>query len=552
MRPKLRIGLLVNSYELSTWEYVLIERLINSHYASIELVILNDRETTKRTLLRRIKDNWKHILFALYARLDRKLFNVHPNAFEPKDATALLDGIPVVKAKPIAATFSDFLRDEDIAQITNHKLDLLIRFGFRILRGDVFQSAKYGIWSYHHGDNNVNRGGPAGCWEVMERWAEMGSMLQIITEDLDDGQVLYRSFSQVDRRSIHRNANSVYWKSLSFLSRKLEELHSVGEDEFFKRVDKLNKRPNFYSNRFFTTPGNWRMLKLIAVHLFRFVRNKCVDLAYLDQWILLFRIRTGLSTSLWRFNRIVPPRDRLFMDPFIIQKDNNYYIFIEELIRGSDRGHISVITMDEGGNYGKPVTVMEKSYHLSYPFVFEYGDDCYLVPESRANRTIQLYKCIDFPSKWEFQMNLMENIEAVDATLFHHEGKWWLFANIVENPGASSSDELFLFYSEELHTKDWIPHPLNPVVSDVKRARPAGRVLVHEGRTLRPSQDCSQRYGHGVRINEITTLNEDEYDEVEIASIGPNWDKRVMAVHTFNCTGDLTVVDGLLRRRRFF
>ncbi len=82
MRPKLRIGLLVNSYELSTWEYVLIERLINSHYASIELVILNDRETTKRTLLRRIKDNWKHILFALYARLDRKLFNVHPNGYK--------------------------------------------------------------------------------------------------------------------------------------------------------------------------------------------------------------------------------------------------------------------------------------------------------------------------------------------------------------------------------------------------------------------------------------------------------------------------------------
>jgi hypothetical protein len=250
----------------------------------------------------------------------------------------------------------------------------------------------------------------------------------------------------------------------------------------------------------------------------------------------LFNVKKGLSASFWKFRKIIPPKDRFFADPFIIQKEKKYYIFIEELIYKTDKGHISVIAMDEKGNYEKPVKVIDKSYHLSYPFIFKNKDDYFLIPESISNKTIELYKCVEFPFKWEFQMNLMENIKAVDATLHYHQNKWWLFANVVENPGASSLDELFLFYSEVFDTKNWVPHPLNPVVSDVKKARPAGHIFNCEGKILRPSQNSSKRYGYGFKINEIVTLNENEYEEIEIASIEPNWDKRVIGTNTFNHT----------------
>lgn len=236
MRQKLRIGLLLNSYELPLWEHVLIERLINSGYAAIELVILNDTKSIEKTFLKRIKDNWKNIVFILYSKLDQKLFKVQPDAFESKDSAGLLDGIPIVKAKPISAKFSDRFRDEDISKIKDCNLDLLIRFGFRILRGGILKSARYGIWSFHHGDNNVNRGGPAGFWEVMENCDETGSILQIVTEDMDAGKVLYRSFSLTDKRSVHRNRNNFYWKLLSFLPRKLEELYNTGGEGFFKKM----------------------------------------------------------------------------------------------------------------------------------------------------------------------------------------------------------------------------------------------------------------------------------------------------------------------------
>ena len=131
----------------------------------------------------------------------------------------------------------------------------------------------------------------------------------------------------------------------------------------------------------------------------------------------------------------------------IIYKDNRYYIFIEEALYKSNKGHIALITMDEKGSYTKPVTVVERPYHLSSPFVFIWNNNYYMIPESFFNKTIELYKCIEFPGKWKFHKNLMTDIMAADSNLFYYQGKWWLFANVIENEGASIWDELFLFYA---------------------------------------------------------------------------------------------------------
>ncbi len=105
----------------------------------------------------------------------------------------------------------------------------------------------------------------------------------------------------------------------------------------------------------------------------------------------------------------------------------------------------------------------------------------YMVPESREKRVVSLHRAVEFPHRWQLVKNLMEEVDAVDATLLRHEGRWSLFANIVENPGASSFDELFLFSSDDLLTGSWTPHPCNPIVSDVRRARPAGRLFERDG-----------------------------------------------------------------------
>jgi hypothetical protein len=271
---------------------------------------------------------------------------------------------------------------------------------------------------------------------------------------------------------------------------------------------------------------------------------------FFGQWFLMFNLDDDLSTSFRKFKKIIPPKDRFWADPHIIVMNKKFYIFIEEFMYTTMKGHISVIEMERNGNYSEPRKVLEKNYHLSYPFIFEWEGNLYMLPESSQNKTIELYECIEFPHKWVHKMDFMKGLVAFDSTLLYHDKKWWLFTNIVENEGAPIDDELFLFYSEELLTIDWKHHPLNPIISDVKKARSAGRIFKKNNRLYRPSQDCSKIYGYAFNLQEIVILTETDYDEKTISSVKPNWEKKIEGTHTFSYEEGLTIIDAFMRKRK--
>ena len=131
---------------------------------------------------------------------------------------------------------------------------------------------------------------------------------------------------------------------------------------------------------------------------------------------------------------------------------------------------------------GEARTVLERPYHLSYPFLFTYDGVTYMIPESSENGAVELYRADSFPDRWRFVRNLIPDIDAADATLVHENGKWWLFANVRQAPGVSPWDELFLFFSDDPVSGRWESHPMNPIVSDCRSARPAGAFIRRGGR----------------------------------------------------------------------
>ena len=271
-----------------------------------------------------------------------------------------------------------------------------------------------------------------------------------------------------------------------------------------------------------------------------------------EQYILLFKMGDAQTTTqkFSNFKRILPPKDRFWADPFVLQKNNRHYIFIEELIYKNKLGTIGVIEMTEDGAFGAPMMVLEKDYHLSYPFLIEANKELYMIPESNANNTMQLYKCVDFPLQWELEEVIMNNVQALDTTVYFFEDKYWMFTNMKEHPGISGYDELFLFYSDSLVGGNWVPHTQNPIVSDVRRARPAGGIFTKNGKLYRPAQNCAKRYGYGMQIAEIKTLTETEYHEEIVQSIHPDWAHDLRTTHTINHMGKLTVIDALIGRRK--
>jgi hypothetical protein len=234
----------------------------------------------------------------------------------------------------------------------------------------------------------------------------------------------------------------------------------------------------------------------------------------------------------------------------VINRNGKYYIFIEELIYKENKGYICLMEMDEMGNYSEPVKVLEQNYHLSYPFLIEDHGELYMIPESKQNNTIELYKCINFPLEWKLEKVLMSNVRAVDSTILFKHNKYWLFCNITQNPGPSAPDELYLFHSDKLISDSWQSHPLNPIVSDFKKSRPAGNFFNYKNKLYRPSQNGLKNYGYGMKINQVIELSETTYKEKVVNSIYPEWDDDLIGTHTLNSTNNLTIIDALLRRKK--
>ena len=550
MTEKIKIGLMIDSTNVPYWVYTMIEKINQSNYAKIELVIVNGSEVSKNSTLTKIKNNKNYFLYKIYTKLENKIYNPELDVFTTYDLKDKLSNVKELTVIPKQTKYSDWIKPEDVKEILENDLDVIVRLGFRILRGDILKAAKCGVWSFHHGDNDVNRGGPAGFWEVFQNHPVTGSILQIINEELDEGKVLAKSYSTTDPMLVKRNCNNYYNKTLSFLPRKLKELHELGKDEFLQKVEKENENIKFYSNKLYVKPTNTEFFKMGYSNFGKFLKRNLENAHSFEQWGLLFDIKKEISKSMWRYKKILPPKDRFWADPHIVTMDENYFIFIEEYIYNQSKGHIAIIKMDKEGNYDYLGKVLEKDYHLSYPFVFEFENNFYMVPETESNNNIELYKCTDFPRKWEYHGEIMNNVSAVDTTIFNHDNKWWMFTGIKENMGSSNSDELFLFHSDNPLTDKWEPHSKNPIISDVRQARPAGKIFSFKDKLYRPSQNGSKFYGYGVSINQINNISKNEYEETSITSILPNWDKNITRVHTFAYDSGLSMIDAKIKRRR--
>lgn len=271
---------------------------------------------------------------------------------------------------------------------------------------------------------------------------------------------------------------------------------------------------------------------------------------FLDQWVILIGQNTDFKSASWKqFKPLVPAPDRYWADPFVIARGGTYYVFIEEKLYQTRRGRIACLTLDSDGNLLSNQSVLERPYHLSYPFIFEYDGEMYMMPETAENRTLELYRCTQFPDQWEFVRNMMSDIYIVDATLLEHAGKWWMFGNI-KMEGGSSLDKLYLFSAPHPFVEVWDPHPRNPIIADIHSARPAGRIFELDGELIRPSQDSSRRYGYALNFNRIKTLNQMDYEETRLSSFYPPRGEGILAIHTWNSSGGMVVGDAVIRRRK--
>lgn len=198
-------------------------------------------------------------------------------------------------------------------------------------------------------------------------------------------------------------------------------------------------------------------------------------------------------------------------DPFMVWEDECWYMFFEVMNHLDRKGMIGLATSNDGLRWAYQKIILEEPFHLSYPYIFKWKEDYYMIPESYQANAIRLYKAINFPTQWSFIKNLLSGSDYVDSSILRFNNYWWLFTT------STSSDILRLYYTSDL-LGDWVEHPESPVVQgNAHIARPGGRVVALGDKIVRYTQDDKPYYGNQVRAFEISLLTTTQYQEKEIS-----------------------------------
>jgi hypothetical protein len=530
-RPSLRVGVLVDEPRIQRWQLECISEIARASFCDLVVLVPEARQQPRRTWSAR------HLLYAAYERLDRRGFGTDRDPLATVELPATMDGGDLTRVA-IGRSPEGRWSAADIARISSEGFDVLVSLGDESGLEALAPCARHGAWSVANPDARADAA-PL-FWETFS-----GQELSVTTvwsvKPGDGERAIYQSHARIDPVSVHRNRVVSARRAASLPLRCLRRLHE--RDAAFTEPppstppEPRPKPTNLQVARFL-----WRVARRLVGHRLR-------NLLFEEHWYLAYR-RTergaGTEAGDSPFITIAPPPDRFYADPFVLQRDQRHFLFFEEYLYATEQGRIAYVEIDAEGRPSAPRLALECDHHLSYPFLHQEGSSVYLVPESGFHRSTEMYRASRFPDRWELDTVLLDGIEALDPTLLHHQGKYWLFAGVADGPWA---DELCLFFSDSLHG-EWKPHPMNPVVSDIRRARPAGSIFTRAGELIRPAQDGSEAYGGRIVLNRIERLDETHYRERPIGHIEPVGPRGSLRTHSYNTDGLVEVVDGFRFRAK--
>lgn len=533
----LRVGILCEGSTFQRWQVDALRQVLAVPNVRVVVMVQAANTSAENSeqgfVARQRKRNWGTAMYRIYRR---KFFA--PPAMQRVDAAELLKDIPVLHCAPELHGHTEHFTAQDLQRIADQRPDVLLRFGFNILGGAILELPTYGIWSFHHGDPALFRGGPPGLWEIMNNQPTTGAVLQRLTPRLDGGRILRQGWFKTVDHSLEETVDTVLTHSAAWPSQVLRQILS-GDTQAATGVEQSAL------GTLYRYPGNFTFLAFLWKLLNNKLRFHRHDLHMHEEWNIgvLYQPIAALLEDKPSLNirwLPAPGAGSFRADPFgYMGDDGQVNLLYEKFDHAAGFGDISRIRPKKDNVLKRSRSMLNTGMHLSYPYVVQRADSVYVIPESASSGKVVLYRVSAANDELEPVCTLLEE-PLCDPTVFEHEGLWWMLGT----KAPLTNVALYAYHAERLEGP-YVPHLLNPIKLDIASARPGGTPFHHNGVLWRPGQDSSETYGGRIALNRVLELTPERFKEETVKHIGPFggsiWNK---GMHTISALGDQTFIDG--------
>jgi hypothetical protein len=406
-------------------------------------------------------------------------------------------------------------------------LDFIVRFAAAPLDGDALRAARWGVWSFRHG-----AAGASGAGENLVALCRLGPRGEA-------DRVLQEGAFRPERSHVRR-IDAQMLGAADWCARAARELAlrgAVGGPRIEARGPELEQAPP-------ARPGRKGGPSLVRRALRKLLCSEVWSIGVTAEPIEAM-LRRGYPAEITWFD--ARPGAEFVADPFPFEAGSGACILAEHLDPEAGKGRIVALGLRDATFLPGLTPVLELPVHLSYPYVFQWEGNWYLVPEMAESGEVRAFRWEAEADAWRDAGRLLA-FPGLDSTIFEHEGLWWLFC--------TRFDPLSEYKLHAWHAPTplgpWTAHALNPLKCDARSSRPGGRPFVHGGKLYRPAQDGSRTYGGALTLNWVRELTPTRFDEVAVGSLGPDpHGPYPDGLHTLCIFGDLKIIDGKRYEPRF-
>lgn len=238
------------------------------------------------------------------------------------------------------------------------------------------------------------------------------------------------------------------------------------------------------------------------------------------------------------YQEVETPEGQWIADPFLYEVEDRHYLFVEQYFTDKQRAGIGCYEIINGKAVNNRI-IIDKPYHMSYPCVFNYKGKHYMIPETSANNTVDIYVADKFPDEWHLLKNLMTGEKYVDSTVYIKGNDYYVLTYKKCTEGWKlvvfklDMDCLTLELSSERIYKQNVGRP--------------GGFLFQEGNIIkRPAQDCSKKYGESLILYNVKTNFDEPYSEEidsKITKQEIQFSQPFDRIHTLNRDSKYEVID---------